>query len=203
MGTKNGLPESLLKLIECFRRLPGIGPKSAQRLAFFVLKSHNEYAQSLIDAVNKVKQTVRFCKICNNLSDEDICYVCNDQSRDRSTICVVEEPNDVMAIERMGTFKGVYHVLLGALSPLDGIGPQDLRITGLLNRIRQDKPKEVIIATDPDTEGETTALYLARLFKGKGVKLTRLAYGVPVGGDLEYADQATLIKAIDGRRELS
>lgn len=201
---KPGIPESLVELIECLKKLPGVGPKSAQRLAFFILKAPKEYARSLVDSIQKVKQTVTFCKVCNTLSEEELCVICKDSSRDRSIICVVERPNDVIAIEKMGGFKGLYHVLLGALSPLEGIGPQDLRISGLFDRIRKELPREVIIATDPDTEGETTALFLSKQIKGidENIKVTRLAYGVPVGGDLEYADQATLMKALEGRRLL-
>lgn len=203
MAKTAGLPESLSKLIEYFKKFPGIGSKTAQRLAFFILKSPLGYVKDLSEALIKVKEVIKFCKICNNLSDEEICGICGDATRDKSIICVVEEPGDVIAVERTGKFRGVYHVLLGVLSPLDGIGPGELKIKELLNRVKEKKPKEIIVATNPDTEGETTALYLHKLFKPFGIKITRLGYGMPVGADLEYADQATLLKAIDSRRELT
>ncbi|MBI4335247.1 MAG: recombination protein RecR [Candidatus Omnitrophica bacterium] len=202
MSKATGLPESLLRLIELFKKFPGIGTKTAQRLAFFILKSPPAYVKELSDAMLKVKTVVRFCRVCNNLSDEELCAICEDPGRDKGMICVVEEPNDVIAVEKSGRFSGVYHVLLGALSPLDGIGPEDLRIKELLNRLREKKPKEIIIATNPDTEGETTALYLAKVLKPFNLKITRLGYGMPIGAELEYIDQATLLKAIDSRREL-
>jgi len=188
-------------LIEEFSKMPGIGPKSAQRLAFYILRSSKTDAEALSKAVIKVKESIRFCKACNNLSDEDACQICKSQSRNRSVLCVVEEPKDIAAIERAGGFDGVYHVLLGSLSPLDGIGPSDLKISQLLERVRRDKFKEIIIATDFNTEGEATALYLSKVLKNSGAKLTRVAYGMPVGSDLEYADQATIMKAFEGRRE--
>jgi len=196
-----GFPVSMKALVEEFSKMPGIGSKSAQRLAFYVLRSSKEDAASLARAIQKVKDTVRFCKACNNLSDEETCEICKGPSRDRSLLCVVEEPNDIVTIERAGNFNGVYHVLLGSLSPLDGIGPQDLKIKELLDRVRKERFKEIIIATDFNTEGEATSLYLLKVLKGSGAKLTRVAYGIPVGGDLEYADQATIIKAFEGRRE--
>jgi recombination protein RecR len=199
---KAGLPESLSRLIEHFKRFPGIGPKTAQRLAFFALKSPQADIRDFSDAILKVKELVRFCRTCNNLSDGEACDICGDPSRDRSVICVVEEPTDVIAVEKTGKFAGVYHVLLGALSPLDGIGPEELKIKELLARAREKKPKEIIIATNPDTEGETTALYLARALKPLNVKVTRIGYGMPIGAELEYADQATILKALDSRREL-
>lgn len=203
MARTAGLPESLFKLIEYFKKFPGIGPKSAQRLAFFVLKSPQADIRDLSAAILKVKESVRFCKTCNNLSDDEICNICKDPSRDRSTICVVEEPTDVIAVEKTGKFTGVYHVLLGALSPLDGIGPEELKIKELLIRAKEKKPKEIIIATNPDTEGETTALYLAKVLKPLSIKVTRIGYGMPIGAELEYADQATILKALDSRRELA
>lgn len=196
----NGFPVSMKALIEEFAKMPGIGPKSAQRLAFYILKSPKTDAEALARAALKVKESVRFCKICNNLSDEEVCGICKDTSRNRSVLCVVEEPNDIIAIERAGNFSGIYHVLLGSLSPLDGIGPSELKIKELLDRVKKEKFKEIIIATDFNTEGEATALYLLKVLKGSGLKLTRVAYGIPVGGDLEYADQATIIKAFEGRR---
>ncbi len=196
-----GFPVSMKALIEEFSKMPGIGPKSAQRLAFYILRSPKQDAEALSRAVIKVKESVRFCGICNNLSDEDICEVCKDASRNKSMLCIVEEPNDVGTIEKAGNFNGLYHVLLGSLSPLDGIGPSDLKIEELLSRVKKEKFKEIIIATDFNTEGEATALYLAKVLKHCGAKLTRVAYGIPVGGDLQYADQATIIKAFEGRRE--
>jgi len=198
-----GLPDSLLRLIENFKRFPGIGQRTAQRLAFFILKSPSNYIKELSDSIVKIKEVIRFCKICNNLSDEELCGVCDNPARDKSVICVVEEPGDVIAVEKTGRFSGLYHVLLGALSPLDGIGPEELKIKELLSRVREKKPKEIIIATNPDTEGETTALYLAKVLKPFNIKITRIGYGIPVGAELEYTDHATLLKAIDSRRELT
>ena len=195
--------KSLNRLIEELSKLPGIGPKSAQRLAMHVLKGSMDEAKALAYAVVHAKQNIRHCKICNNLTDEQTCFICQDFRRDKSTICVVEQPKDVMAIEKSGSFQGVYHVLLGAISPLEGVAPEDLKIKELMNRINRDKVKEVIIATDSDAEGETTALYLAGLIKPLGaIKATRIACGIPAGGDLEYADQATLAKALQGRQEV-
>ena len=182
--------------------MPGIGPKSAQRLAFYILRSPKDDADALAKAILKVKDSVRFCRACNNLSDEDLCGICKSSTRDRSILCVVEEPNDIVTIERAGEFNGIYHVLLGSLSPLDGIGPSDLKIKELLERIKTEKFKEMIIATDFNTEGEATSLYLLKVLKNSGIRITRVAYGIPVGGDLQYADQATIIKAFEGRREL-
>lgn len=198
----SGFPVSMKLLIGELSKMPGIGPKSAQRLAFHILRSSNGEAEALSKAISKVKESVRFCKICNNLSDEEICDICNSRSRDRSMLCVVEEPNDIVAIEKAGEYNGVYHVLLGSLSPLDGIGPSDLKIKELLERVKKDKFKEIIIATDFNTEGEATALYLMKQLQSSGAKLTRVAYGIPVGGDIEYADQATISKAFEGRREV-
>jgi len=192
-------PVSMRGLIEEFSKMPGIGPKSAQRLAFYILRSSRPEAEALARAILKVKESVRFCKICNNLSDEEICEICKSPSRNKSILCVVEEPNDVSTIEKAGNFNGLYHVLLGSLSPLDGIGPQDLKIDELLERVKKEKFKEIIIATDFNTEGEATALYLIKVLKNSGMKLTRVAYGIPVGGDLQYADQATIVKAFEGR----
>jgi len=203
MARTSGLPQSLVKLIEHLKKFPGIGTKSAQRLAFFILKSPPGYVRDLSESLLKVKEVIKFCRLCNNLSDDDICGICSDATRDRSVICVVEEPSDITAVESTASFNGTYHVLLGVLSALDGIGPEHLKIKGLLAKVRKDRPKEVIIATNPDTEGETTALYLHKVLKAFNVKVTRLGYGMPVGADLEYADQATLLKAIDSRREMS
>ncbi|MFA5143543.1 MAG: recombination mediator RecR [Candidatus Omnitrophota bacterium] len=195
-------PASMKLLIEEFSRMPGIGPKTAQRLAFYILRSPKNDAESLAGAIRKVKESVRFCRICNNLSDEELCEICKSPSRTRSVLCVVEEPNDMVTIERAGNFNGLYHVLLGSLSPLDGIGPSELKIKELLERVKKEKFKEIIIATDFNTEGEATALYLLKVLKGSGARLTRVAYGIPVGGGLEYADQATIAKAFEGRRDL-
>ncbi len=194
--------KSVDALIKELEKMPGVGPKTAERLAFYILSLPREEAKALALSIMRVKDNIGFCKICNNLSEEEICSFCQDERRDRSVICVVEEPKDVSAIEETGVFKGLYHVLLGALSPLDGIGPDEIKIKDLLSRLKSDKIKEVVIATDLDTEGETTALYLAEVIKPVGLKVTRIAYGIPVGSSLEYIDQATLAKALDGRREV-
>jgi recombination protein RecR len=198
----SGFPVSMKLLVEEFAKMPGIGPKSAQRLAFYILKASKSDAEALVKAIAKVKESVRFCRICNNLSDEEVCDICKSKSRDRSILCVVEEPNDIIAIEKAKEFNGIYHVLLGSLSPLDGIGPSDLKIEELLERVRKEKFKEIIIATDFNTEGEATALYLIKQLKSSSARLTRVAYGIPVGSDIEYADQATILKAFEGRREM-
>jgi recombination protein RecR len=195
------LPDPLIRLIEELQRLPGIGPKGAQRLAFHILKTPREQTERLTDALRDVKERVTYCSVCNNITDADPCAFCTSESRDRHVICVVEEPQNVAAIEKTREFKGTYHVLMGALSPLQGIGPDDLKIKGLLARI-VDGVGEVILATNPNVEGEATAIYLARLLKPLGVKVTRIAMGVPVGSDLEYADEVTMHKAMEGRREV-
>jgi recombination protein RecR len=195
-------PASMKLLIEEFSKMPGIGPKTAQRLAFYILRSPKNETDALAGAIRKVKESVRFCDICNNLSDEENCEICKSPLRNKAILCVVEEPKDIVTIERAGNFNGLYHVLLGSLSPLDGIGPSELKIKELLERVKKEKFKEIIIATDFNTEGEATALYLVKILKASGAKLTRVAYGIPVGGDLEYADQATIMKAFEGRREL-
>ncbi|MCU1384498.1 MAG: recR [Acidobacteria bacterium] len=182
-------------------RLPGIGPKGAQRLAFHLLKTPRELTDRLIDALRDVKERVTYCSVCNNITDTDPCAFCSSESRDPQIICVVEEPQNVSAIEKTREFKGMYHVLMGALSPLQGIGPDDLKIKGLLGRIGT-TVSEVILATNPNVEGEATAIYLARLLKPLGVKVTRIAMGVPVGSDLEYADEVTMHKSMEGRREV-
>lgn len=197
-----GLPGSMRALIAEFGKMPGIGPKSAQRLAFSILTRPIEDAKKLSEAIVKLKNTVTFCKICNNLSDTELCDICGNEARQKSLLCVVEKPNDAISIEKMGEFHGVYHVLLGALSPLDGVGPKDLKIDELVRRIKKDGIKEIIIATDSDTEGEATALYLVRLLKPMGIKVYRIAYGMPVGSNLEYADRATLHKAFEGKKEV-
>jgi recombination protein RecR len=195
------LPEPLVRLIEELQRLPGIGPKGAQRLAFHILKAPREQAERLADALRELKASVTYCSICNNITDVDPCAYCRGDERDHHVICVVEEPQNVSAVEKSREFKGVYHVLMGALSPLQGIGPDDLKIKGLLARI-QDGVTEVILATNPNVDGEATAIYLARLLKPLGVRVTRIAMGVPVGSDLEYADEVTMHKALEGRREV-
>jgi recombination protein RecR len=195
------LPDPLTRLIEELVRLPGIGPKGAQRLAFHLLKTPRELTDRLIDALRDVKERVTYCSICNTITDIDPCAFCSSDSRDARVICVVEEPQNVSAIEKTREFKGMYHVLMGALSPLQGIGPDDLKIKGLLGRIDAGVD-EVILATNPNVEGEATAIYLARLLKPLGVKVTRIAMGVPVGSDLEYADEVTMHKSMEGRREV-
>ena len=195
------LPDPLIRLIEELQRLPGIGPKGAQRLAFHILKTPREQVERLADALRDVKEHVTYCSVCNNITDADPCTYCSNTERNHHVICVVEEPQNVGAVERTREFKGVYHVLMGALSPLQGIGPDDLKIKGLLSRIG-DGVSEVILATNPNVEGEATAIYLARLLKPLGVKVTRIAMGVPVGSDLEYADEVTMHKAMEGRREV-
>ncbi len=195
------LPDPLIRLIDELQRLPGIGPKGAQRLAFHILKTPREDADRLADAVRHVKERVTYCSVCNNITDADPCGYCSSDSRDPRIICVVEEPQNVAAIEKTREFKGTYHVLMGALSPLQGIGPDDLKIKGLLSRVN-DGVNEIILATNPNVEGEATAIYLARLLKPLGVKVTRIAMGVPVGSDLEYADEVTMHKALEGRREV-
>jgi recombination protein RecR len=196
------LPPPLQNLIDQFKRLPGVGSKSAQRLAFHVLKTPREEAERLCDAIREVKDRVTYCSICNNITDVDPCAFCADESRDIRVICVVEEPQNVHVVEKSGGFRGVYHVLLGSLSPLQGIGPEDLKIKGLLARIDKGGVEEIILATNPTVEGEATAIYLARLFKPLGLRVTRIATGIPVGSDLEYADELTMGKAMEGRREV-
>jgi recombination protein RecR len=195
------LPEPLVRLIEELQRLPGIGPKGAQRLAFHILKTPRELTDRLADAVRAVKEQVTYCSVCNNITDADPCRFCTDERRDHQIICVVEEPQNVSAVEKTREFKGTYHVLMGALSPLQGVGPDDLKIRGLLSRI-DGGVSEVIIATNPNVEGEATAIYLARLLKPLGVRVTRIAMGVPDGSDLEYTDEVTMHKALEGRREV-
>ena len=195
------LPDSLIRLIEELQRLPGIGPKGAQRLAFFLLKTPREQTDRLIDAVRDVKECVTYCSECSNITGSDPCAYCRSEDRDHHIICVVEEPQNVGAIEKTREFKGVYHVLMGALSPLQGIGPDDLKIKSLLARV-SNGVSEVILATNPNVEGEATAIYLARLLKPLGVRVTRIAMGLPVGSDLDYADEVTLHKALEGRREV-
>ena len=194
--------EPLAKLIEHFRALPGNGTKTAVRLAYHVLDMDEAKAKALAGAILEAKQKIGFCSVCCNLSDRDPCAICSSAKRDQSTICVVEQPQDVAAVERMHDFHGVYHVLHGALSPLEGVGPENLRVKELLARLRDGSVSEVIMATNPNVEGEATAMYIARLLKPMSVRVTRIAHGLPVGGDLEYADEVTLAKAMENRVEL-
>ena len=195
-------PEPVARLIDALQRLPGIGPKTAQRLTFYMLKRPAAEVSELGEALLAVKQKIVHCRTCFNVTDEDPCRICTDPRRDDHVICVVEEPNDLLAMERTGEYRGRYHVLLGALSPLDGIGPDDLKIRELLARLDGKETAEVILATNPNVEGEATALYLSKLLRPLAVRITRIARGLPVGGDLEYADQVTLSKALEGRREI-
>lgn len=194
--------KSLAKLIGQFERLPGIGPKSAQRMAFWILSHPREDAAALAEAILEVKERIRLCPICFNFTDEEVCPIDRDPQRDRSVLCVVAETRDLVAMEKTGEFKGVYHVLQGVISPMDGVGPEVLKIRELMKRLEDGQVKEVILATSPTVEGDATALYLARLIKPLGIKVTRIAHGLPVGGDLDYADQATLIQALQWRREM-
>ncbi|MEE2613646.1 MAG: recombination mediator RecR [Acidobacteriota bacterium] len=192
----------LVRLTEQLQRLPSIGPKSAQRLAFHLLKQSRDEVAQLCDAIRDLKELTSYCSVCSNITDRDPCFYCTDHSRDRRIICVVETPHNVAAVERTRDFKGAYHVLMGALSPLKGVGPDDLNIKGLLERVGADEVHERIRATNPNVEGEATALYLAKLLKPLGVRVTRIAMGLPVGSDLEYADEITMLKAMEGRREV-
>jgi recombination protein RecR len=192
----------LSKLIEQFERLPGIGRKTAQRLAFFVLNLPESEAKAFADAIIEAKRSMHYCKVCQNLTDGEVCSICASTARNRQVICVVEDPRDIVAFERTRDFDGLYHVLHGVISPLDGVGPEMLKIKELLKRIDIDKVSEVIMATNPDVEGEATAMYISRLLKPMGIKVTRIAYGIPVGGDLDYADEVTLLRALEGRTEI-
>ena len=194
-------PLPLARLIEGFQKLPGIGPKTATRLAFHTIKMKEDDLRDLAEALLSVKRDLKTCSICHHVTDEDLCPICRDPARDRSTILVVEESKDVMAMEKMKEYRGLYHVLGGVISPLEGVGPEQLTIKPLLERLKDETIKEVIIATNPSIDGEATAVYLSRLIKPSGIRTTRIAYGVPVGGDLEYADEVTLAKAVEGRRE--
>lgn len=197
-----GYTKSIENLIAEFSKLPGIGPRSAERIVHHLLKSSPANARSLAAAILEVKEKTRHCRVCNNLSERELCSICDDQRRDRNLLCIVEESKDVTLLEKVASFKGVYHVLLGALSPLDNIGPEDLKIGQLIGRIKQNSFREVIIATDFDNEGELTALFLAKLLKPLKVKTTRIAYGIPLGSNLEYTDEVTLARALEGRREI-
>lgn len=192
----------IAKLIEQFEKLPGIGRKSAQRLAFFVLNMSTESAQEFAQAISDAKAKARYCDVCQNITSEARCDICSNQKRDPSIICVVEDPRDVIAFEKTKEYNGLYHVLHGVISPMDGIGPDGLKIKELLYRLSENTVKEVIMATNPTIEGEATAMYLSKLIKPLGVSVSRLAYGVPVGGTLEYADQVTLLRALEGRRSI-
>ncbi len=195
-------PEPISRLIEGFMKLPGIGPKTAGRLAFYVLNMKEDDVLDLAKALVNAKRQLQYCSVCNNITDLDPCHICRDKRRDQSIICVVQEPKDVVAMEKTREFEGTYHVLQGAISPMDGIGPEDIRIPDLLKRLGDEQVKEVILATNPNVEGEATAMYISRLVKPFGIRVTRIAHGLPVGGDLEYADEVTLTKALEGRREL-
>ncbi len=195
-------PAALERLTEQFSRLPGIGRKSAQRLAFYLLSLPEDEVNAFAEAISAAKGSVQCCAVCQNLTDREVCAICSSETRDKSTICVVSDPRDVAAIERSHEYKGLYHVLFGAISPMNHTGPEDLKIKELVSRVSAGGVEEVIMATNPDTEGETTALYIARLLKPFGIKITRLAYGVPVGASLEFADDATLGRAMEGRREI-
>jgi len=195
-------PEPVARLIEALQRLPGIGPKTAQRLTFFLLKRPTEEVTALSESLAQLKALIVHCQVCFNVTQEDPCRICSDPRRDARSLCVVEEPNDLLALERTGEFRGRYHVLLGALSPLDGIGPEDLKVRELLHRLEREPVEEIILATNPSVEGEATAIYLGKLLKPFALRITRIARGLPVGGDLEYADEVTLSKALEGRREM-
>lgn len=192
----------LSRLINELSRLPGIGGKTAQRLAFHILAMEDKDAMAIAEAILDAKKYMKYCSVCGNLTDTDPCRICTDNTRDQSVICVVESPKDVSAMERIKEFRGLYHVLHGAISPMDGIGPEDINLKQLILRLQQNDVNEVILATNPNIEGEATAMYAARLIKPSGIKVSRIAHGIPVGGDLEYADEITLSKAIEGRREL-
>lgn len=192
----------LQNLINEFAKLPGVGMKTAQRLSFHVLSMEESEVERFSDALKDAKRFLKRCSVCGNLTDQDPCGICSDQSRDHETICVVESPKDVIAMERLDDYKGLYHVLHGAISPVEGIGPQDINLMSLIKRLQGSDVKEIIVATNPTIEGEATAVYISRLIKPSGIKVSRIAHGIPVGGDLEYADEVTLLKALEGRREI-
>lgn len=195
-------PRPLGRLINELSKMPGIGGKTAQRLAFHILSLSDEEAKSLASSITDAKENMRYCSVCGNLTDQDPCVICSNKNRRQDIICVVESPKDVMAMERIKEFDGLYHVLHGAISPMDGIGPEDINLKQLIIRLQNSDVKELILATNPNIEGEATAMYIARLIKPSGIKVSRIANGIPVGGDLEYADEVTLLKAMEGRREL-
>lgn len=194
--------KALGRMVEAFTRLPGIGKKSAERLAFAILSMPREEAYGIAQAILDLKNNSRYCSICNNITEDEVCSLCRDEKRDGSRICVVEEPSNILILEKTSIFRGRYHALMGAISPLDGIGPEDLKVDGLMERLQAGVVKEVIIATNPTVKGETTALYLSRLIKPLGISVSRIAYGLPVGGDIEYADENTVRRALEGRREM-
>lgn len=202
MATSSGTPEPIARLVEQFHRLPGIGPKSAQRLAYHILRSSNDEAMALAEAISEVKQRIGLCSICCYITEQDPCWYCADERRDHTLVCVVEQPLDIAAIERSGGYRGVYHVLHGVLNPMEGIGPEDLRFKELLARVQDHQVQEVIMATNPSLEGEATAMYAGRLLGPLGVSVTRLARGLPSGADLEYTDDVTLLRALEGRQAL-
>lgn len=195
-------PEPISKLIDSFTKLPGIGPKTAVRLAFFVINMNDDDVLSFANSLVSAKRELSYCSICGHITDQDPCSICQDNSRDESVICVVEDPKDVIAMEKMKEYRGKYHVLNGVISPMDGIGPEDINVPSLINRLKNENVEELILATNPNIEGEATAMYISRLIKPSGIKTTRIAHGLPVGGDLEYADEVTLAKSLEGRREL-
>ncbi len=195
-------PEPISKLIDSFMKLPGIGPKTAARLAFFVLTMKEDTVLSFAKALVDAKRNLTYCSVCGHITDIDPCQICSDKQRDMSTICVVQDPKDVIAMEKMRDYHGLYHVLHGAISPMDGIGPEDINVASLITRLQDEQVQELILATNPTIEGEATAMYISRLVKPSGIRTTRIAHGLPVGGDLEYADEVTLSKALEGRREL-
>lgn len=202
MGETPSTPEPIQRLIEAFHRLPGIGPKSAQRLAYHILGTSEQDTAQLADALMEVKRRIRMCSVCVNITESDPCRYCNDIRRDRTLVCVVEQPLDVLAIERSGGFRGQYHVLHGVLNPMDGVGPEDIHVRELVVRLQAGEIQEIIMATNPSLEGEATAMYIQRLVGPAGVKVTRLARGLPSGADLEYTDDVTLTRALEGRREI-
>lgn len=196
-------PEAISRLIESFTKLPGIGPKTAVRLAFHVLDMEEDDVLMFGKALVSAKRDISYCSVCGNITDQDPCYVCTDKHRNRTIVCVVQDSRDVIAMEKMRDYQGLYHVLHGAISPMEGIGPEDINVSSLLTRLQADEAiTEVILATNPNIEGEATAMYLSRLLKPTGIRITRIAHGLPVGGDLEYADEVTLSRAMEGRREL-
>lgn len=195
-------PEPISKLIDSFTKLPGIGPKTAIRLAFFVIDMDDDDVVEFAKALVSAKRELSFCKICGHITDQETCTICQDHSRDESVICVVEDPKDVIAMEKMKEYNGKYHVLHGSISPMDGIGPEDINVPQLIQRLKDSEVEEIILATNPNIEGEATAMYISRLVKPSGIRTTRIAHGLPVGGDLEYADEVTLAKSLEGRREV-
>ncbi len=198
----NYYAQPLAKLIGQLTKLPGIGSKTAQRLAFYILKMDNEEVEDLVNSIADVQENLIYCSVCHNLTEKDPCPICEDPKRDRSIICVVEKIEDIVAMEKTGEYKGLYHVLHGSISPMDGVGPDDIKIKDLLERVKKDEVEEIILASDPNVEGEATAMYISKLLKPFEIKVTRIAHGLPVGGDLEYADEVTLSKALEGRQEI-